>query len=84
MIVGLFKLMIFLVVVFLAVICFTVLGLLHKLRKTAEKMKQDMNGDSVGASRQGADEVIDTRGKAQSGKKIFGKDEGEYVDFTEE
>lgn len=30
------------------------------------------------------DEVIDRRDPAQANKKIFGKDEGEYVDFVVE
>lgn len=62
------------------------------MRNAAEQLKQQRGGaqdkGSYAQSRQrsttaNGDTIIDTRNQEQANKKIFSKDEGEYVDFKE-
>lgn len=66
---------------FLAVLVM-VLMLYGKVRKA---MRSFGNHQPQGQSRPRSDreEVIDPRTKREAGRKIIGKDEGEYVDFVE-
>lgn len=42
------------------------------------------NGNAAGSSRPVSGDIYDSRSPREANRKIFAKDEGEYVDFVEE
>lgn len=63
----------------------------RRIHKVVNDLNQQM-GDATGSGKQttpphsytdNGDTIIDTRGTEQANQKIFGKDEGEYVDYKE-
>jgi len=85
--IGILK-FIFLIFIATAVIVgFGLFKLMNKMRDAAQRFGQndyDRTRRNRNQRRQTRDDVTDTRSRRESDKKIFGKDEGEYVDFTEE
>lgn len=70
----LFLLFIFFIgIVIVAYIAATALRLFHKAKDSVE-----------GKKRRKSTTIVDTRSKEVAERKIFDKDEGEYVDFTEQ
>lgn len=64
----------------------------RRIHAATERLRQQMGGTQDNATRQAGqrttttdsgDTIIDTRSQEQANKKIFSKDEGEYVDYTE-
>ena len=69
----------------------TIFRLFHQMRQAADRFKQQMNEafndpqHRYNSSTSDTEErIIDTRDPSQANKKIFKKNEGEYVDFKEE
>lgn len=60
----------------------------RKLQRKAREFSKQMNGGyASGSDRQRSEKgetIIDRRSQGETNRKIFTKDEGEYVDFKEE
>ena len=73
-------------IVLFAFVLFTALRFLNTFRQNVNRFRRTMNDTSAQqrtnySNREG---VIDTRAPEEAQKKIFKKDEGEYVDYEEE
>lgn len=91
MIAALFKLFLLFIVFFLVAAIFTTARIFRSFRNLSDRFKDAQNGMGGGARGQrrygndSQDEVIyDSRTPEEANKKIFSKNEGEYVDFEEE
>ena len=49
-----------------------------------QKNNPGSNGNAAGSSRPVSGDIYDSRSPREANRKIFAKDEGEYVDFVEE
>lgn len=85
--IGIIKFIFLLFIATAVIVGFGLFKLMNKMRDAAQRFGQDdydrprKNGNR---RRRTNDDVGNTRSRRESDKKIFGKDEGEYVDFTEE
>ncbi|MFC2776018.1 MAG: DUF4834 family protein [Prevotella sp.] len=73
-------------IVLFVFVLFTALRFLNTFRQNINRFRRTMNGANAQqrtnyGNREG---VIDTRDPEEAQKKIFKKDEGEYVDYEEE
>lgn len=86
MILGILKLIIIIFFATAIIVGVGLFKLFNKVRDAAQQLGQPDNGNTARRQRRrhAHDEVVDTRGRRETDKKIFRKDEGEYVDFTEE
>ena len=76
----------FIFVLLFAFVLFTALRFLNTFRQNVNRFRRTMNDANAQqrtnySNREG---VIDTRDPEEAQKKIFKKDEGEYVDYEEE
>ena len=84
-----FKLIFLIFIVGLVVVLSFVLSFIRQIRQGIDNYKRQVNGDNDHPRRQtktygNQEGVVDQRPSSEKQKKIFPKDEGEYVDFTEE
>jgi len=86
MIAGILKLLLFISIAIAAIIGFALFGLFSHVRKTVQNFARQGQNDNPQPQHRGNDmeEVTDTRSHDKAGRKIFSKDEGEYVEYTEE
>ena len=81
----LFNILAFVFIFGLIAIIVTVVGFWVRVRSLIDQFR---NGSAHNArcssSRNGSEEVIDQRNPDETDRKIFPKDEGEYVDYTVE
>lgn len=81
----LFKLLAFIFIFGLIAIIVTVIGFWVRVRNMVDQLRGGASQNTRRtATRNDGEEVIDSRNQQQADRKIFSKDEGEYVDFTEE
>uniref|UniRef100_A0AB33J967 DUF4834 family protein n=1 Tax=Prevotella sp. GTC17260 TaxID=3236796 RepID=A0AB33J967_9BACT len=89
------KLIFFIFVAGLLALVFIAYSFFRRLRDSARKMQDQVNGRYAGRasassstrrtySDKEGETVVDQRTSAEANQKIFSKDEGEYVDFKEE
>lgn len=81
----LFKFLAFIFIFGLIAIIVTVIGFWVRVRSLVDQFRSGTTRNtSRTAQRSGTDEVIDARNPTETDRKIFSKDEGEYVDYTVE
>ncbi|KXB83389.1 hypothetical protein HMPREF3034_01284 [Prevotella sp. DNF00663] len=89
------KLIFFVFVAGLFALVFIAYSFFRRLRESAKRMQDQMNGRYTSGTRTSSstrqtysnkkgETVVDHRTSAEANHKIFSKDEGEYVDFKEE
>lgn len=85
MIAGLFKAFLFLFIICVLIVGFGLFKIINRVNNTFQKFGQENSHNNSKSQRRGGDndEIIDTRSQKQTDRKIFSKDEGEYVDYKE-
>lgn len=86
MIAGFLKIILFLVLTIVIVTAVGIFKLVQHMRNISQKFGGQQTYDNTKRSHQtsGESEVIDTRSTEKANRKIFSKDEGEFVDYKEE
>lgn len=86
MVSGIFTIFFFLIIFIVVSMFIGALRMFCSLRDFTQKINRQQPSGNAQSRRYGAgnSEVIDTRSQEKANRKIFSKDEGEFVDYKEE